>query len=201
MSMTSSLFCDGACRGNGRNGAAGGWAWAFWPGPATGHPTAYSSARLATGPGQPATNQRAELTALLEAVQWVQTKQMSVTIYSDSEYAIKCASLWGPSWAKAGWTRSSSKPLLNLDLIQPLVAAWANVKKRTVLKHVRGHQTGPGHEVYGNNWVDKEAVAGAAGEGTSRGLVTTIIEYDGVPDKKADVPVVPVVDEEGPPGN
>jgi ribonuclease HI len=100
--------------------------------------------------------------ALLEAIRFAQ-KQIgkTVTIYTDSMYAINCTSKWGPSWARKGWKRDSGEPLQNLDLIKPLVAAW---NPTIPLVHVRGHQTGSGPAVHGNNWVDRAAVAAAKGE-------------------------------------
>ena len=46
-------------------------------------------------------------------------------------------------------------------MIKPLVAAW---NPTIPLVHVRGHQTGSGPAVHGNNWVDRAAVAAAKGE-------------------------------------
>jgi ribonuclease HI len=158
----ASIFCDGACRGNGTRRAVAGWAWAFWPGVARGEPTASGSARLAA----PATNQRAELMALLEALRFVQGGGACgnpVTIYTDSQYAIKCTTVWGPGWKRKGWTRGSGEPLQNLDIIKPLVDLWATL--RVPLVHVRGHQTGSSPEAWGNNWVDRAAVVAAGGEG------------------------------------
>lgn len=173
--MTASIFTDGACSGNGTARAVGGWAWAYWPGPARGEPTAARAAALRTPPH--ATNQRAELTALLEAMRWAQASGLgrsAVTIYSDSQYGINCASKWGPSWKRKGWKRDSGEALQNLDIIQPLVELW--MAGRWELVHVRGHQTGAGPMVWGNNWVDRAAVAGAHGEGErmSFGEVTTV---------------------------
>ena len=158
----ASIFCDGACRGNGTRRAVAGWAWAFWPGVARGEPTASGSARLAA----PATNQRAELMALLEALRFVQgggAGGKPVTIYTDSQYTIKCTTVWGPGWKRKGWTRGSGEPLQNLDIIKPLVDLWAAL--RVPLVHVRGHQTGSSPEAWGNNWVDRAAVVAAGGEG------------------------------------
>lgn len=153
-----SIFCDGACRGNGTKRAVAGWAWAFWPGPAVGEPTHFGASPLA---GHPATNQRAELTALLEAMRWWASGEGGpITIYTDSSYAISCTSKWGPAWRKKGWRRDSGEPLQNLDIIKPLVELW---KPKWNLVHVRGHQTGNRPEVWGNNWVDRAAVAGANG--------------------------------------
>lgn len=160
---TASIYCDGACRGNGRAGAVGGWAWAYWPGAAGGEPTAGAAERLPTPPV--ATNQRAELRALLEALQWWGARGGGgpVRIYSDSQYAINCASVWGPGWKRRGWMRGAGEPVQNVDLIQPLVDLWGLM--RVPLVHVRGHQTGDGPESWGNNWVDRMAVAAAEGRG------------------------------------
>ena len=156
----ASIFCDGACSGNGTSKAYGGWAWAFWPSAARGEPIFCGGGKLETV-GQAATNQRAELMALLESLRWAAAHpNLSITIYTDSMYAINCTTTWGPGWKRKGWTRGSGEPLLNLDLIKPLVEIW---QPRWPLQHVRGHQTGSGPAVHGNNWVDKAAVAAARG--------------------------------------
>jgi ribonuclease HI len=159
-----SIFCDGACKGNGQKGAVGGWAFAFWTSKAYGEPITAAADRLEIGPkGEVPTNQRAELKALLEAVKFalqLDLMDVTATIYTDSLYAMNCTSKWGPSWKKAGWTRSSGEPLLNLDLVKPLVDLW---NPKIKLQHVRGHQTNCSPEAAGNNWVDRAAVAGSLG--------------------------------------
>ena len=161
--MTGTLFCDGACSGNGSARARGGWAWAWWAGPVVGEPTVARGEPLETPPA--ATNQRAELMALLEALRWWSAPVSehgggggAVTICTDSMYAINCTSVWGPGWRRRGWTRGSGEPLQNLDLIRPLVDLW---RPEWRLVHVRGHQTGSGPAVIGNNWVDRAAVLAA----------------------------------------
>ena len=151
-----SIFCDGACPGNGTKNAYGGWAWAYWSGAVRGEPAHFGAGKLKGD----ATNQRAELTALLEAIQWAASTGTAVGIYSDSQYAINCTTKWGPGWKSKGWTRASGEPLQNLDLIKQLVDIW---KPCWPLHHVRGHQTGSSPEAYGNNWVDRAAVAAAQG--------------------------------------
>jgi hypothetical protein len=75
-------------------------------------------------------------------------------------YSLNCTTKWGPGWKRKGWKRDSGEPLQNLDLIKPLVELW---KPCWPIQHVRGHQTGSGPEVHGNNWVDRAAVAAAQG--------------------------------------
>jgi len=161
----ASIFCDGACSGNGTRHAYGGWAWAFWPGQAQGEPMHYGAGKLKTMANEsvvPSTNQRAELTALLESIKWAAAHpQLKLTIYTDSMYSINCTTKWGPGWRRKGWKRDSGEPLQNLDLIKQLVELW---RPCWPLQHVRGHQKGSGPEVHGNNWVDRAAVAAARGE-------------------------------------
>ena len=157
------IFCDGACKGNGQKGAVGGWAFACWAEKPTGEPATAAADRLQIGPkGEAPTNQRAELKALLEALQYAQSQPKSV-IYTDSLYSLNCTTKWGPAWKKAGWTRSSGEPLQNLDLIKPLVDLYGSLKGRVEIRHVRGHQTNSSAEAWGNNWVDRAAVAGSQG--------------------------------------
>lgn len=162
------IFCDGACKGNGQKGAVGGWAFACWVSGPTGpriygEPLTAAADRLHIGPkGEVPTNQRAELKALLEALQYANGYPKSV-IYTDSLYSLNCTTKWGPAWKKAGWTRSSGEPLQNLDLIKPLVDLYGSMKSRVEIRHVRGHQTNSSAEAWGNNWVDRAAVSGAQG--------------------------------------
>jgi len=161
MSSTASIFCDGACSGNGTRHARAGWAWAYWPGPARGEPDHHDRGK----PIGAATNQRAELQALLEGLRWWKGLGGGpVTIYTDSMYTINCTSVWGPSWRRKGWKRDTGGPLQNLDLIQPLVELWGSTAQNQGwrLQHVRGHQSGNGPEVWGNNWVDAAAVLAAS---------------------------------------
>lgn len=170
--MVVAVFTDGACPGNGKRSAVAGWAWAAWPGGvAAGEPVHSASGR----PPGLATNQRAELTALLEGLRWSASEGAAygpVTFYTDSMYSIQCMTKWGPGWRRKGWKRDSGEPLQNLDLIQPMVELWlAEHKARGwAVQHVRGHQTGRTPEAWGNNWVDRAAVAACGGSGSDYGL-------------------------------
>lgn len=158
----ASIFCDGACSANGTKSAKAGWAWAYWHGKAVGEPAHYDSGV----PVAPATNQRAELTAILEALRWWKDLDGRVmTLYTDSMYSINCMTTWGPGWKRKGWKRAGGEPLQNLDLIVPMVDLWAAeaTSRGWRIQHVRGHQSGSSPEAWGNNYVDRLAVVAAGG--------------------------------------
>jgi ribonuclease HI len=159
----ASIFCDGACSANGTRRAKAGWAWAFWPGRAVGE-AAHSGSGV---PVAPATNQRAELTAILESLRWWKGLDGGpMTLYTDSMYSINCMTTWGPGWKRKGWKRAGGEPLQNLDLIVPMVDLWAAeaAGRGWRIQHVRGHQSGSSPEAWGNNYVDRLAVVAAGGE-------------------------------------
>ena len=155
---TYSVFCDGACSGNGTAAARAAWAWAAWITPTgdvhvSGEPEVGAAAPLLME-GQ--TNQRAELRALLRALEWCNTcapPGSRFVIYTDSMYAIKCTEEWGPAWRDNGWRRPRGGEIANLDIIQELVRLYA-CGRDWRLCHVRGHS-----KIYGNEWVDRAAVA------------------------------------------
>lgn len=104
------------------------------------------------------TNQRAELTAIIRALEIAPTNQ-EVHIYTDSRYSIDCVTTWYKSWEKNKWTTSVKKPVLNKDLIQAAIALIRERESkgaRTDFIWVKGHSTDPGNEA-----ADRLAVNGA----------------------------------------
>ncbi|KAF4973041.1 hypothetical protein FSARC_539 [Fusarium sarcochroum] len=99
-------------------------------------------------PGEPQTNQRAELLAMLRALEIVPLTQ-GVQIWSDSQYSIKCVTLWAPSWQKRNWRTSGGGEVKNQDIIRNLLA---KVKERTdagtttTFQWVKGHSTDKGNQ-------------------------------------------------------
>ena len=97
--MTTVVYTDGACSGN---PGPGGWAWAVEGG------------KFASGPAAQTTNQRMEVTAVLEALRALPGK---VEVVSDSTYVINCfRDRWWEGWLKKGWLNSQRKPVANRDL-------------------------------------------------------------------------------------
>ncbi len=144
------VYTDGACRGN---PGPGGWAWAV-PGGA-----------YASGAEARTTNQRMEVTAVLEALRVLleDAPEEGIEVVSDSTYVVRCfTDSWWKGWQRRGWKNSQNKPVANRDLWEPLLAlALGDVGVR--FRWVKGHS--------GDLWndrVDELATQAAdSGVGTS----------------------------------
>ncbi|KIX99178.1 uncharacterized protein Z520_04754 [Fonsecaea multimorphosa CBS 102226] len=114
--------------------------------------------------GSKQTNQRAELTAILRALD-IAPRHREVTIYTDSKYAIDCVTNWYRNWKKNGWVNSKGKPVENKDLVMDIrekIEEREHLGKVTYFVWVKGHMNNPG-----NIAADRLAVQGAM---TGRGL-------------------------------
>ena len=133
------VFTDGACKGN---PGPGGWGWAVAPG---GEP------RGSGGEAQ-TTNQRMEVTAVLEALRAV-GQARPVEIVSDSTYVVNCfRDGWWKNWERNGWKNSKRQPVANADLWRPLIDEVRNGD--VTFRWVKGHSGDPM-----NDLVDALAVA------------------------------------------
>ena len=139
------VFTDGACSHNGR-------------------PNAKAGIGIYVGPQDPRnvsqrisgkqTNNTAELKAII-GVFHILTDERETTdiqIYTDSEYAIKCAGSYGAKCQKKGWT----KRIPNHPLVQEIYELFQTYP-RVQLTHVRAH-TGLSDELsLGNAEADRLA--------------------------------------------
>ena len=157
------IFIDGSCPNNGKAGARAAFAWAL----------AEDGIIIKTHAekipeSKPQTNQYAELAAFAYAFENLPPGSVlqPVTIYSDSDYAIKCITVWGPKWKSQGWRRkaggSGGKPIEHLDIIIPLVDFMIThgSANAITLKHIDAHQTAAKSRTYpysGNALVDRLA--------------------------------------------
>lgn len=108
------VFTDGGCR---PNPGAGGWG-VVWV-------RAGEIVAQRHGQEPDTTNNRMELTALIEALRLLPADE-ATTVHSDSELVVKTVNEWARSWEKNGWKRKTGA-IANLDLVQQL---WALVKER-----------------------------------------------------------------------
>ena len=116
---------DGSCLRN--PGGAIGWAW-----------IAHEGGRFDSGGAASGTNQVAELTALLRAVE-AHPGTEPLLIESDSQYAIRCASEWLPGWKRKGWRTASGGAVKNLELVQAIDQAISSRGGPVRFRWVRGH--------------------------------------------------------------
>lgn len=113
-----------------------------------------------SGPRQ--TNQRAELTAILRALEII-PRNRDVCIVTDSRYAIDCVTVWCINWRKNGWKTSAGKAVENKDLVESILAKIDERNSLGILTNfewIKGHANHPG-----NVEADKLAVNGANRKG------------------------------------
>lgn len=144
------IYTDGSSLANGKAGSRAGVGVYFGDGDARN-----ISERLE---GQPQTNQRAELMAMLRALQVVPLTD-TVEIFSDSQYSINCVTQWAIGWKNKGWKTANGDDVKNQDIIRVLLDKMderARVGGNTLFQWVKGHATDKG-----NVAADRLAVAGA----------------------------------------
>lgn len=82
------------------------------------------------------TNNRMELTALVEALELI-PEGAAMTIYSDSNLAIRTITEWAAGWEKRGWKRKSG-PVENLDLVKKVYYAYRK-RPELELRWIKAH--------------------------------------------------------------
>lgn len=133
------IWTDGACLSN---PGPGGWASKL---------ISKSRSKLLQGGAIGTTNNRMELTAVIEGLSALKIIPCEVNIYSDSKYVVDAFNQhWIDSWQRDGWRTSNSREVKNSDLWMELIAL---VRKHYVHFHwVKGHANN-----YINNEVDQIA--------------------------------------------
>ena len=126
------IFTDGACRGN---PGPGGWGALLRFG---------GEEKTLFGGEQDTTNNRMELTAVIEALGALK-RPCDVTLTSDSTYVLKGIQEWMPNWKKRGWKTASKKPVKNVDLWKKLDVLI--VEHKIDWRWVKGHSGHPENEL------------------------------------------------------
>lgn len=140
------VYTDGACIGN---PGPGGWAWAT------------SRERYAFGADPETTNQRMELTAVIEAVA---ANPGKLEIASDSEYVVRAfKERWWARWRENGWRNARRQPVANRDLWTILVAEVIDLRPGEIeFRWVKGHSGEPLNE-FVDQLANDAARSGSAG--------------------------------------
>jgi ribonuclease HI len=126
------IYTDGACKGN---PGPGGWGALLRSG---GH-----ERELFGGEAQ-TTNNRMELTAVIEALAALKVKPSTVRLHTDSQYVQLGISEWIHNWKRRGWKTADKKPVKNEDLWRRLDEAAAQHDVEWIW--VKGHAGHPGNE-------------------------------------------------------
>lgn len=126
---------DGGCRYNGHGNYAYGAAACCLM---DGSPHPYRTELLPRTPTP--TNQRAELLAMILALEWALEKiqqewnsprraSFNFRIRGDSTYARDCLTVWLPAWQGNGWVNSRRQPVANRDLIEIAVRLESQIRQ------------------------------------------------------------------------
>ena len=97
------IYTDGACRGN---PGIGGWGVIM---------RYKESEKEYFGGEHDTTNNRMEMTAIIEALQRL-TRPCKVGLYTDSRYVIDGITKWIIGWKKKNWKTAKNQPVKNEDL-------------------------------------------------------------------------------------
>lgn len=143
------VYTDGGCKGN---PGPGGWAYVMRYG---------DRYREASGAASDTTNNRMELTAVIEALSFLYMRRQAVLarqgteaapawadapirVFTDSQYVKKGITEWLKDWKQRGWKTAARKPVLNRELWERLDALCAVLEPS--FEWVEGHAGNPDNE-------------------------------------------------------
>ena len=126
------IFTDGACSGN---PGPGGWGAIL---------RCKDVEKELSGGEAETTNNRMELTAVIEALKALKTHCV-ISLYTDSKYVMDGVNQWLPNWKKNNWRTSNKKSAVkNIDLWQQLDALLP--QHEILWNWVKGHNGHPENE-------------------------------------------------------
>jgi ribonuclease HI len=120
--VTIIAAADGSALGN--PGPAG-WAWYV------------DDARWAAGGWAHGTNNKAELTAVLDLLQQTAHLADDLHVYCDSSFVINSVTKWMSGWKRRGWRKGDGSPVVNVEIMKALDLAMAG--RRVEFAWVKGH--------------------------------------------------------------
>ena len=107
------IYTDGGCSGNQSEENLGGWGAILEYGAAV---------KELHGAEENTTNNRMEMTALLEAFKAIKKGGQRIQVFSDSSYLMNCfREKWYVKWQTNGWKTAGKKPVENRDLWEALL--------------------------------------------------------------------------------
>jgi ribonuclease HI len=130
------LYTDGSSIRNGRSGARAGYSVVF---------PSYLHLSWGDFMGE-ATNQAAELRAIYEGVVAGKTIQgnpaeLTLRIMTDSEFSIKCLTVWIVGWKKKKWLTAEGRPVVHRVIIEKILEEL-KAYSSYLFVHVKAHTGG-----------------------------------------------------------
>ncbi len=126
------IFTDGACSGN---PGPGGWGVIL---------RCKDVEKELSGGDAQTTNNRMELTAVIEALKALKT-QCVITLYTDSKYVMDGVNKWLPNWKQNNWKTANKKSAVkNIELWQELDKLVS--QHEIIWVWVKGHAGHPENE-------------------------------------------------------
>ena len=123
------MYTDGACSTNQGDVNFGGWGSILEFGEHT---------KELYGGEANTTNNRMELTAVIEGFRALKRDGLEIQVFSDSSYVMNCfRDKWYVNWQKNGWKNSKKQPVENRELWEELLALVAHHK--VSFYRVKGH--------------------------------------------------------------
>ncbi len=124
------IYTDGACSNNQAEQNVGGWGALLIYGD-------YS--KEISGSEVNTTNNRMEMTAVIEALKAMKKVDIPVKLFSDSAYIVNCfKQKWYLNWQKNGWKNAKKAEVLNKDLWEEMLFEYAKFDSIEFIK-VKGH--------------------------------------------------------------
>jgi ribonuclease HI len=98
----------------------------------------------AAGGWKHATNNQAELMAVLQLFRATAHLADDLLVLCDSQYVINCVTKWMPGWKKKGWRKADGKPVMNVELLKEIDEVL--IGRRYLFEWVKGHDNHPLNE-------------------------------------------------------
>ncbi|MGZ3769682.1 MAG: ribonuclease HI [Bdellovibrio sp.] len=147
------IFTDGACSGN---PGPGGWGSVVL--------SPENQVQELGGADRKTTNNRMEMTAVVEALNFISADKRPVCFYTDSTYVIRGITQWIWGWRKRNWKTAEGEEVLNRDIWEQLhnLVQVRGAQGKIEWHYSRGHVGTPGNER-----CDRIAVAFSKNDGIS----------------------------------
>ena len=166
------VYTDGSCTSNGKKSAKAAFG-VIYPdhlSESWGEPLSEDASH---------TNQTAELTAIYQGIVRGKTVQgdpseLTLHIYTDSEYSINCLTKWVSGWRKKDWKTSTGKPVVHRDIIEKIMDELKHYSGH-IFTHVKAHTDSTDEHSVWNGKVDQ-----LAREASEKGKVVKLSEISEV---------------------